>query len=69
MKEDLRVLLKREVRDLITFASIAEEFGGGKGKGTFHPRTGHICWWYLGITTIKQSQQEDAFCGMCVVSY
>jgi hypothetical protein len=41
-------MLKREYRDVFIFEGIAEEFGGDKGKGTFHPRTGHICWWYLG---------------------
>jgi hypothetical protein len=48
VKGDFKAMLKREVRDLITFEGIAEEFGGGKGKGTSHPKTGHICWWYLG---------------------
>jgi hypothetical protein len=47
VKEDLIAMLKGEDRDVITFEDIAEEFDGGKGKGTFHPRTGHICWWYL----------------------
>ena len=48
MKEDLKAMLKTEDRDVITFEGNAEEFGGDKTKGTFHPKTGHICWWYLG---------------------
>lgn len=41
-------MLKREDGDLITLEGTAEEFGGGKDAGTFHPKTDHICCWYLG---------------------
>jgi len=70
VKEDLKAMLKREDRDLIIFEGIAEEFGGGNDTGTLHPKAGHMYLLVvLGTTTIKLSQLEDTFCGMCVVSY